>query len=159
MSENPYAAPTAVVSDVNAPGEFMKAERGTRLVAAIIDSLIGMPIALLFFFSIGDGTGVNAALMGLGFVLFLALLVVNIVLLHKNGQTIGKKLMNIKIVRVDGSRAGLGRLLGLRIFVNALIGLVPFIGSIYGLVDVLFIFGEERRCVHDYIAGTIVILA
>ena len=28
---------------------------------------------------------------------------------------------------------------------------------LFVLVDILFIFGKERRCVHDYIAGTKVI--
>jgi len=42
----------------------------------------------------------------------------------------------------------------LRSWVNGLIGLVvPF----YGLVDILFIFGSERRCLHDLIAGTVVV--
>ena len=39
--------------------------------------------------------------------------------------------------------------------VNGLIGIIPG----YGLVDVLFIFGAERRCLHDYIARTKVVEA
>lgn len=159
MSENPYAAPSAVVADVENTGAIEKAERGTRLVSAIVDGLVGIPIAILIFFGMSDATNPNFALIGFGMLLALGLLVVNIMLLHKDGQTIGKKLMKIKIVQVDGSRAGLGRTFGLRMIVNGLLSAIPFVGSIYGLVDLLFIFGEERRCVHDYIAGTIVIKA
>jgi hypothetical protein len=36
---------------------------------------------------------------------------------------------------------------------NGLLGIIPF----YGFVDVLFIFGQERRCLHDLIAGTRVV--
>jgi uncharacterized RDD family membrane protein YckC len=28
---------------------------------------------------------------------------------------------------------------------------------LYGLIDVLLIFGSERRCIHDYLAGTKVV--
>ena len=36
---------------------------------------------------------------------------------------------------------------------------LPVIGAILGLVNILFIFGPEKRCLHDYIAGTRVIKA
>ena len=36
---------------------------------------------------------------------------------------------------------------------------VPFIGGFYSIIDSLMIFGEQRRCIHDYIADTIVIRA
>ena len=38
---------------------------------------------------------------------------------------------------------------------NGLISIVP----LYGVLDVLFIFGESRQCLHDKIAGTIVVKA
>ncbi len=45
----------------------------------------------------------------------------------------------------------------LRAIVNGMIGMVPYVGGIYGLIDSLFIFREDRRCVHDLIAGTKVV--
>ena len=72
-----------------------------------------------------------------------------------NGQSIGKKLLGIKVVRTDGSPASLGRLIWLRNVVNGLIGIIP----LYGIIDALFIFGESRQCLHDKIADTIVIKA
>jgi uncharacterized RDD family membrane protein YckC len=50
------------------------------------------------------------------------------VLVHRNAQTFGKKILKIKVARTDGSRATLGRIFWLRNFVNALIGVVPFVG-------------------------------
>ena len=70
-----------------------------------------------------------------------------------NGQSIAKKLLGIKVVRTDGSAASLGRIFWLRNVVNAVISIVP----LYSLIDGLFIFGESRQCLHDKIAGTIVL--
>jgi uncharacterized RDD family membrane protein YckC len=78
-----------------------------------------------------------------------------ILFVSRNGQSIGKKLLGIKVVRSDGSKASLGRIFLLRNVVNTLLGIIP----LYGLVDALLIFGEARQCVHDKIADTIVIKA
>jgi uncharacterized RDD family membrane protein YckC len=78
---------------------------------------------------------------------------------HKNGQTIGKRIVGIKVVRTDFSRATLGRIFWLRNVVNAIPGAIPYVGNVYGLVDHLFIFGESRQCVHDKIADTVVVKA
>ena len=50
--------------------------------------------------------------------------------------------------------AGLANVL-LRVVVNGLLGFIP----LYGVVDILFIFREDRRCIHDLIAGTVVVNA
>lgn len=34
---------------------------------------------------------------------------------------------------------------------------IPLIGPILNLVSILFVFRENRRCVHDHIAGTVVV--
>jgi uncharacterized RDD family membrane protein YckC len=80
-------------------------------------------------------------------------------LVNRNGQTIAKKILSIKVVRKDGSKAGVGRIFWLRNVVNTLIAMVPLVGGIYALVDALMIFGDPRQCIHDKIADTIVIRA
>jgi uncharacterized RDD family membrane protein YckC len=80
-------------------------------------------------------------------------------LVYQNGQTIGKRLLGIKVVRTDGSRASLSRIFFLRYLLNTLFMWVPLAGGLYALVDPLMIFGEARRCCHDYLADTIVIWA
>jgi uncharacterized RDD family membrane protein YckC len=87
-----------------------------------------------------------------GFVVWLA---ITTKFMMANGQSIGKKACGIKVVRRDGSRASVSRLIWLRNVVNGVLGLIP----LYGLIDALFIFGESRRCLHDHIADTIVIKA
>ena len=92
----------------------------------------------------------------LGFIVFL---LVHGYLLATRGQTVGKLLTKIRIVRSDGTRASFGRLVGLRFLLNSFLALIPVVGTIYALVDVLFIFRAERRCIHDLIADTIVVRA
>ena len=89
----------------------------------------------------------------------LCTLIVTAFLVHRNGQTIGKKMLAIKVVRKDGSRATLARIFGLRYLLNALFRFIPLIGPLYGLLDVLFIFSQAKRCCHDYLADTIVVEA
>ena len=94
----------------------------------------------------------------------LVLLIVQVWLLSTRGQTIGKILAKVRIVRVvDGSKAGFARAWFFREFLPALVGVIPLIGFfirvIYIVVDCLFIFREDRRCVHDFIAGTKVVKA
>ena len=84
-------------------------------------------------------------------------------MLARSGQTIGKWLMGIRIVDERGEAAGLIRALLLRRWVfNAvyvsigvtLMAWVPFVGWAWWCLDVLPLFGEERRCLHDHVAVT-----
>jgi len=66
-----------------------------------------------------------------------------------------KRLLEIRVVRSDGSQASLGRIFWLRNVVNGLLSMIP----LYGLIDLLFIFGERRQTIHDLLADTIVVRA
>lgn len=81
--------------------------------------------------------------------------VVQWILISKRGQTIGKLLTCIRIVTVGGRLPGFVVGVVIRNWVRVLLSLIPF----FGLIDILFIFGEEKRCLHDYIAGTRVVQA
>ena len=169
MSEqqgNLYAPPEARVDDVHAEGELELAGRGTRLGAAIVDGLIYGAVfwlMMLFVFRISfqEMTTVTIGkqvLMQIGGIVIFTML--NGYWLAKNGQTIAKKLMNIKIVRSDGSAAGLGRIVLLRLAPIWLIALIPVVGGVVtGLIDPLLIFRQSRKCLHDTIADTIVVKA
>ena len=78
---------------------------------------------------------------------------------RENGQTIAKKILGIKVVRTDGSAASIGRIFWLRNVVNSLLAAIPLIGFLYSIVEVLFIFGDSRQCLHDKLADTIVVKA
>jgi uncharacterized RDD family membrane protein YckC len=166
---NPYAPPQAAVKDIAAPDSGADpAGRGTRLVAAILDGIV---FSAMVYIPLIIGMRLNGPLMlsnghfnplalaGAGSWLPLVGLVawcwLTILFVARSGQSIGKKMLGIKVVRSDGSQASLGRIFLLRNVVNTLLAIVP----LYGLVDILLIFGEARQCVHDKIADTIVIQA
>ena len=166
---NPYAPPKADVgsgSDLDEHAEL--AGRGERLGAAILDTiiggvLVGLPLLAGMDWnaaSAGDWesalSGIGVGLAGLGLLIYI---VVTTYLVNKNGQTIAKKIVGIKVVRSDRSRASLGRIFWLRNVVNAIPGAIPYIGNVYSLVDSLFIFNDARQCIHDKIADTIVVKA
>ena len=164
---NPYAPPQAVVQDVVDPqAGIVLAERGARLGAAILDGLFMLPmyIGVVMAIAGGETTADGEASANLGFlvgglvvtcVAFVVWAWLTVLYVQRNGQTIAKKLLGIKVVRSDGSRASFGRIFWLRNVVNTLIGIVP----LYGLIDILFVFGDTRRCLHDHIADTIVVVA
>ena len=159
---NPYAAPTArIQAQADASDGFQLASRGTRLGAYMLDGLVvgGWfgPIYYSYFtqrFGASDGPGVISWLcLAIG----LAVFAYNLVQLHRTGQSIAKKWLGIRIVRKDGSRAGLGRIFSLRMLVPFLISAIPVLGALFGLIDALCIFGDDRRTLHDRIADTIVV--
>jgi uncharacterized RDD family membrane protein YckC len=165
---NPYAPPQAVVQDVLDPAAgILLADRGVRLGAAILDGLVfGVMVYLPLIagaFAVGLGQaqdgGDGSAALGAGLTLaavgFVAWVWITVKFLRANGQSIGKKACGIKMVRRDGSPVSASRVIWLRNVVNTIIGIIP----LYGFIDVLFIFGEARRCVHDHLADTIVIKA
>jgi uncharacterized RDD family membrane protein YckC len=105
---------------------------------------------------------ISAMLSGPGFVItVLALLAwcgITAWLVATSGQTIGKRMVGIKVVRTDGSHASFGRIFLLRNLVSSLPALLPFVGLLYQLViDPIFIFQDSRRCLHDLIADTTVV--
>ncbi len=163
---NPYAPPSAAVSDVSDPAAGQTpAGRGVRLAAVILDGLVVMLAVYvpIIFGVAASGLSLNdtavppallvgLALAGLGFLVWL---VFTIRFVRANGQTIAKKWLSIKVVRVDGTRASLGRIFWLRNFINVALSLIP----LYSIIDSLFIFSESRQCLHDKIADTIVVNA
>jgi uncharacterized RDD family membrane protein YckC len=165
--QNPYAPPSAPVADVvsgTGPGEL--AERSSRLGAFIVDFLIGFVLylpALIVGFRhfdpargalnfVNNGTIITGCLGAI-------VLVITAIFVARYGQTIGKRLIGIRVVRSNGEKASFWRIFLLRNVVNAIPSLIPFVGYVYTLVDHLFIFGESRQCLHDKIADTVVVKA
>jgi uncharacterized RDD family membrane protein YckC len=159
---NVYAPTEVRLDDIVTPGEYEIAGRGTRLGAVILDGVMfavaGMLAAVMIpAFSNNESAQVVAiSLVG---VAMLGLLMLNIVFLHQNGQTIGKKILGIKVVRMSGERIGVLRIFFLRYLPVTLLGAIPYLGWAISLTDSLLIFRESNQCLHDTIADTIVIKA
>jgi len=172
QAENPYQPPQSDVSNPPPlPGETSElAGRWERLGAAIVDGLLLLVImAPLMYFGGYFGAAMEAAQRGqqlgigqillwtlIGFVVFVA---VQAYPLNLNGQTWGKKLLDIKIVDLAGSKPALATLFVKRYLPIQVISAIPIIGPLFGLVNVLFIFRADKRCIHDLIAGTRVVSA
>jgi uncharacterized RDD family membrane protein YckC len=74
----------------------------------------------------------------------------------KSGQTPGKKLCKIRIVRADTKQLpGFVKGVLIRSWLAQVLYCVPFVG----MVGILMIFGQKRQCLHDVLAGTIVVEA
>lgn len=137
------------------------AERSDRLAAAAIDVAVYLPIMLGAFYFIagthGNYGGAALGLLGLG---MLAIVGYQWYLLATLGQTIGKRQLGIKIVLVkDLSNGGFVANVLLRVFAAGVVKAVPVLGGLISIADPLFIFRDDRRCIHDHIAGTCVIKA
>jgi len=173
QAQNPFAPPRASVDDAETPEAGMiAAGRGARFGAMIIDVLpygvigivaaIALPAYMSFIHrrgvSAGDGGGV-AVLGGLAVLAIVAFAAYSMILVYRYGQTFGKRMMGIRVVRMDGSRVTLARFIFLRYLPLGLAGMIPYIGSLVGLVDSLLIFRDSSRCLHDDIADTQVVTA
>ncbi len=172
---NPYQAPQAPVAPrqespqasrptpaaVEPYEEVALARRFTRLAAQILDSIIFVSPVVIHIWSLNEAPGPDFAneLLTKFAIYFLVIGAINLYFLGTNGQTLGKKALGIRIVRTDGEKVGFWRLLSLRIIVPQLIAVIPILGTIFGLLDALFIFGKERRCIHDHFADTVVVMA
>lgn len=127
---------------------------GARFLAKLIDTAIVTitAVAAVLLFSSGNEKEITDAPS-----FWLAYLIVGIVqayYLTKDGQTIGKKCMKIRIVDLKTRKiGGFVQNVLMRAVLNSLLCFVP----LYSFVDIIFIFRDDRRCVHDLMAGTIVV--
>lgn len=135
-----------------------KAAKSDRLVAAIIDGVIGIISSVPVAYYVGFDSLKAPSLSLLGFLFIygvFATMVLHGYLLYYYGQTIGKNYMAIRIENLDGTKASLTTIYFKRMLPMQLISLIPFFGPfISGMVNPLFIFGKQRRCLHDYLAKT-----
>jgi uncharacterized RDD family membrane protein YckC len=140
--------------------QYTPATKIARLGAVLIDTLIGLVLSIPIFFIFGLWGAVIhnqlsfMAKLGLGIFGFVTFLLVHGFLLKTKGQTIGKKLVGIRIADMDGNLPDIKKIVLLRYLPLQLCNMVPYVGMLAGLIDALFIFSSDRRCVHDLIAGT-----
>jgi uncharacterized RDD family membrane protein YckC len=165
---NPYAAPNGNLNDT-APilvGEL--AGLGSRFGAAMLDGIIMSIVALLPLVLVMGGWAEYAAKattgglvwkIGLGVFGWAVYLLINGYFLAQSGQSIGKKMLGIKIVRTDGSQPPLSHIALRRLGPMYLAQIIPMIGPLLAMVDILLIFRSSRQCVHDQIADTKVVKA
>lgn len=176
----PFAAPVAM-ADPNL------ADRGARFLARFIDwtlsCLIAIPGAVILggeliklFVAAAQGRQPDLAdfdvarlILGCSVLagLWLVLLVIQVWMLTTRGQSIGKRMVKIRIVRLDGSPAGIVHAWLIRELVisvvTSVVAILPLIGSFlqfgFYVTDWCMIFRDDRRCLHDLMASTKVVRA
>lgn len=169
---NPYAPPS---SDVNAAAPPLAAgaplaRRVTRFVAQVVDALlywVALAPALVIVIRSGafrEGSiatlfraflaGPSGVASGLAWV---ALFGLQAYLVTTTGQSVAKKLFKIKIVKTDGRPVNFVSGVLLRSWLLLLLQQLPVANLALPLLDALFIFRQDRRCLHDLVAGTKVI--
>jgi uncharacterized RDD family membrane protein YckC len=127
------------------------ATRGQRFRGALADALL---VAIPYVVASSNQLPEPVRLVGL--VATAGLLGVQLYWVTTLGQTIGKKIVGTRIVLKDTLQNG-GFVTNVlkRGLVTGILNFVPG----FFLVDSLFVFREDRRCIHDFIAGTAVIKA
>jgi uncharacterized RDD family membrane protein YckC len=159
-----YAPPIAPLAEApEAMGSVELGGRWMRFWAVMIDGLCQILIALPLMLVLTGASWRNLneptykwELFGIGIAVFLVL---QGWLLATSGQTIGKKLLGLRIVHPDGSRVPFARIVGLRFLPTTLLSQIPVVGMLVALVDGCLIFRASRKTLHDEIAGTIVATA
>ena len=163
--DNPYAPPQADIQ-VESTDEVQLAGRWARFGGATVDGLIGMAAVFGALYASGQWdefmsdaqTLTETMYITAGYLLFF--LLIQGYPLATRGQTLGKILLGTRIVAVaDGRILPLWKVFGLRYVSVSLISLVPIVGQIFNIVNGLLIFRADRRCGHDLIAGTRVVVA
>ena len=167
----PVSAPSAALS-----GTHVLASWWSRVGAALIDGLIVglggvvLLIALTAPFGIGFFAGEEFGIVSLIVGLLFATLCVTIVafiyaptmMARTNGQTLGRMVVGIRVVRAKGQPMSFGFAMLREVAVKALLfGVVSSLTfGLASLLDVLWpLWDEENRALHDFIVDTRVIRA
>jgi len=134
------------------------ATRWDRLWAVLIDAVVHMVATIPLFWYFGmeafKEPDVYITIIALVYGLFMTLVLQGYLLLNY-GQTIGKSIIGTRIENLDGTKAEFKKILLLRILPMSLCSIIPIVGQfITGFINPIFIFGKDRRCLHDYIAKT-----
>ena len=186
---NPYQVPSSDFLETESDAEdYELATIVERVLARVVDALILGFTSTVFLFILGLGVLFRAFLRGeeppdlswlpdtsnvFSLNLFdpiiwisictthVLFLVLHGVLLHRYGQTIGKRLLRIAIVDADTyEKVPLPRLFLLRYLIWDVPALFfTLVNWIVRIVDLAFGLNQDRRTLHDKLANTIVIKA
>lgn len=176
--------------------EVVIASPGSRIAAYLLNVLFSIAAYLpLFFFALWPvmSNGWNAtedvdinwlgpSILG-GFAILLIYGIWQIWMMSKHGQSLGKRVMNIRVLKKDGSNPGfVGTVLMREVVYNLLVGVIALVaaflivlvlgadmkeaesvGNLFSFAAavacfvMLFNKAKDRRTLQDYVAGTVVV--
>jgi uncharacterized RDD family membrane protein YckC len=174
--DNPYAAPEAPIADVSGDEQVL-ARPTTRIAAKLLDYATYVLGAMLFLvpaYLAVDGDDPSAfddLAVGLGFMVTSVIFMINAVMIGTSGQTVGKRLMRIRVVKDSGEPCGfvtgfLVREVVYMIGAGVVGGILSAMtcgavkmDGIVGLVNLYYLHTVGHRALHDRLANTKVIVA
>ena len=132
--------------------DYPVAGLGERIAARLIDLAAFFGLYILFAvlgMLTGEGTTIIVLLIILGTLYVFYNLICEVFM---NGQSIGKRLMKIKVISLDGSQASIGQY-----FIRWLFRLVDFVltAQIGGLIAIAL--SDHKQRIGDMVAGTTLI--
>lgn len=157
MSNYPPSSDPWSEGGARGPGGPPLASWGQRVGATLLDAVIGLGIYLAGLLlgaimgAISDAVGLLFLVLG-GFASF-AFAIWNLVRQGQTGQTVGKGVLKIRLVRLDGiNPPGIGMSIG-RAFLHIIDGIPCYIGYLWPLWD------EKKQTFADKILNTVVVAA
>lgn len=121
---------------------------GRRLKASIVDGIVSLALIVAIPVAVQNLT--NTPISGMGFLMYAPVFILEPFLISFWGRTIGHYVFGLRVIREnDLSKCPLPQSFG-RFFVKALLGW----WSMFYLV-----FSKKQKALHDYLAGTLVILS
>ncbi|MES2205348.1 MAG: RDD family protein [Pseudomonadota bacterium] len=144
---------------------YQLATLGQRLLASLIDGFIASIPSLFVMGYVGDLQSLQQGSLNPSLPKIMLYIVSGIFFfiliqgksLDATGQTIGKKILNIKTVSLNLKKPSLFTLLYKRYLPIYLLTGIPVVGAFIAIFDVCSIFRKDRRCLHDLIANTLVV--
>jgi len=155
---NPFVPPQSNVpeDEPDKAKPYVLADRMKRLGAVLLDSaFIGAPVIIISL--IGAATEIEALSL-LAILGGIAALAYQAYLISTRGQSVGKIVARLRIEKLDGQPPGFVYGFLLRSLVPSVVAGIPLVGILFGIINALFVFRDDRRCIHDHLAGTRVVL-
>ncbi|WP_198263393.1 RDD family protein [sulfur-oxidizing endosymbiont of Gigantopelta aegis] len=163
MDENVYKTPESNLSVKSEENDNI-ATRWSRFWASLIDGLMIIVVTVPTMYFTGGFDGVSEGIqqpiaytVSIGILGLVIFMMINLKFLKNSGQTVGKKALDIKVVTMDDELPTLSNHFLKRYSVYFLPGQIPLAGQFFSMLNILFIFGKNKRCIHDYAAGTKVV--
>lgn len=141
-----------------------------RVLAKLIDFIMFLPLLCISYILFKDN---NYIFLRISLSITVLMLLYNIIFVYLIGRTLGKMVMNLKVVKTDGGKVGIVNSISREVFaiISLLLWIIlsfgmfgGFLNSIYTFFSfagyfeaIVCLFNYRYKTVHDFIGNTVVI--